>query len=358
MKNIDKSDTKIIYDNHVNEIRLKGFKKKDMDLFLTVCKFFMEENTCKVRIPYSSLKKLADYKKMTKSEFDKNIKGLDEKFYSLIVAFDDEENEYYNSKPLFIDFTADGKKQELNVEINEKAVAYFNVFKQYTKIDLLIHTSLSSKYSATLYRMLCQYDKNNWWCVTIENFKEIFNVPQSYDSRKISQKILDPAVEELSKYMDISYIVEKDEHKRGKPVKGYKFEYSVNKSKNDSRSKAEKQEDKKEPTEDLFDKIIELIDNAQLGIGTKSTMSCAKKAVELNRDIPYIEDVINIVKTQNNENTAGKLMYLIVNGYDKPKQSKKPNGFNNFQQRDIDIDGLEKMLLEKNLFGTEDLKNK
>ena len=315
----------------------------------------MEENTCKVRIPYSSLKKLADYKKMTKSEFDKNIKGLDEKFYSLIVAFDDEENEYYNSKPLFIDFTADGKKQELNVEINEKAVAYFNVFKQYTKIDLLIHTSLSSKYSATLYRMLCQYDKNKWWCVTLENFREIFNVPKSYDSRKIAQKILEPAVEELSKYMDIAYIIEKDEHKRGKPVKGYKFEYS---NLYDSKNEVEKQEDKGETTKNLFDKIIELIDNAQLRIGIKSTISCARKAVELNRDIPYMKDVINIVKSQNNENTAGKLMYLIANGYDKPKQSKKPNVFNNFQQRDIDIDGLEKMLLEKNLFGTEDLKNK
>ena len=135
----------------------------------------------------------------------------------------------------------------------------------------------------------------------------------------------------------------------------YRFEYSVNKTKNDSKNKTEKQE---ETTESLLDRIIDLLDNAQLGIGTKSTMSCARKAVELNRDIPYIQDIINIVKSQNNENAAGKLMYLIINGYDKPKQSKKPNGFNNFQQRDIDIDGLEKMLLEKNLFGAEDLKNK
>lgn len=342
MENIEKSNTKIIYDNHINEVKLKGFNKKDMDLFLIVCKFFMDKNTNVIIIPYTEIKKLSNYRRINNDNFHQIIKKLDKKFYDLRVVFDDEINEFYNSKPLFINFTANGKKQELSVEINEKAIAYFNIFKQYTKIDLLIHTSLSSKYSATLYRMLCQYDKNNWWCVTIENFKEIFNVPKSYDSRKISQKILEPAVEELSKYMDISYIVEKDEHKRGKPVKGYKFEYS-NKTKNNNKEKQE------EPTENLLDKIIDLLDNAQLGIGTKSTMSCAKKAVELNRDIPYIEDVINIVKTQNNENTAGKLMYLIVNGYDKPKQSKKSNGFNNFQQRDIDVNELEKMLLQRNL---------
>jgi plasmid replication initiation protein len=342
---MENKENTVLYDNHINEIKLHGFHKKDMDLFLVVCKCFMDKHSNIITIPYSDIKKLVDYRKMNRKDFHKNIKKLDRKFYGLLVVIDDEENGYYNSKPLFKDFTADENKQELQVEINEKAVGYFNVFKQYTKIDLLIHIGLQSKYSAILYRILCQYNKNGWWRVTLENFREIFNVPKSYDSRKITQKILEPAVEELSEYMDIAYIIEKDEHKRGKPVKGYKFEYS---NKNNSKS-VEKKEDKEEPTEDFLDKIIELIDNAQLGIGTKSTMNCAKKAIELNRDVDYIQDIINIVKTQDSDNVGAKLMYLIVNGYDKPKKStKKPNKFNNFQQRDIDVGELEKMLLQRN----------
>ena len=342
---MENKENTVLYDNHINEIKLHGFHKKDMDLFLVFCKWFMDKHSKIITIPYSDIKKLVDYRKMNRKDFHKNIKKLDRKFYGLLVVIDDEENGYYNSKPLFKDFTADENKQELQVEINEKAVGYFNVFKQYTKIDLLIHIGLQSKYSAILYRILCQYNKNGWWRVTLENFREIFNVPKSYDSRKITQKILEPAVEELSEYMDIAYIIEKDEHKRGKPVKGYKFEYS---NKNTSKS-VEKKEDKEEPTEDFLDKIIELIDNAQLGIGTKSTMNCAKKAIELNRDVDYIQDIINIVKTQDSDNIGAKLMYLIVNGYDKPKKStKKPNKFNNFQQRDIDVGELEKMLLQRN----------
>ncbi len=341
---MENNEDTVLYDNHINEIRLHGFHKKDMDLFLVVCKSLMDKNLSIITIPYNDIKKLVDYREMNRKDFHKNIKKLDKKFYSLLVVIDDEENGYYNSKPLFKNFTADENKQELQVEINEKAVGYFNIFKQYTKIDLLIHIGLQSKYSAILYRILCQYNKNKWWQVSVEQFVDVFNLPKYYtdNKKKIPVDIIEPAIKELKDYMEITYSVIRDLHKRGRPVVAYRFEYSVNKTKNNNKEKQE------EATESLLDKIIELIDNAQLGIGTKSTMSCAKKAVELNRDIPYIEDVINIVKTQSNENTAGKLMYLIVNGYDKPKQSKKPNSFNNFQQRDIDINELGRMLLENN----------
>lgn len=342
---MENKENTVLYDNHINEVKLHGFHKKDMDLFLVVCKCFMDKHSNIITIPYSDIKKLVDYREMNRKDFHKNIKKLDKKFYSLLVVIDDEENGYYNSKPLFKNFTADKNKQELQVEINEKAVGYFNIFKQYTKVDLLIHIGLQSKYSAILYRILCQYSKNKWWQVGIDEFIGIFDLSQYYIKykRMIPTDIIEPAIKELKDYMEITYSVIRDLHKRGRPVVAYRFEYSVNKTKNNNKEKQE------EATESLLDKIIELIDNAQLGIGTKSTMSCAKKAVELNRDIPYIEDVINIVKTQNNENTAGKLMYLIVNGYDKPKQSKKSNGFNNFQQRDIDVNELEKMLLQRNL---------
>ena len=100
--------------------------------------------------------------------------------------------------------------------------------------------------------------------------------------------------------------------------------------------------------ESLFDQNIEWLDNSGLDIGMKSAVSCANKAVELNRDTTYIKDVIDIVKSQNNDNVAGKLMHLIVNGYDKPKKTQKSI----FKQREVDkkeLDALEEKILQRNL---------
>lgn len=353
----ENENLQLIYDNHINQIHFKGFNKKDMDLFMVVCKGLMDKNTLQITIPYKEIKRLANYQGMSRIEFNKQVKNLDRKFFALLVAFDDVENEEYSSKPLFDDYNANGRKQELTISINQKALKYFNVFEQYTKVDLLIHTSLKGKYSAILYRILCQFSKSKWWKVTIEDFREIFDAPEKYDARKIMQKIIEPSIEELKPYMNIDCEVIRAERKRGKPVLGYQFNYSLKhtykKENIPGQIEFENTNEFDEIVLDMqgsrqcssVDEVIDLIDSYNLGIGSRSTYSIAQKSVELNRDNEYIKDCIEIAQGQNCDNLGAKIMYLVINGYDKRQKSYKKTGFNNFESRKYDFDELEKKLL-------------
>lgn len=356
----ENENLQLIYDNHINQIHFKGFNKKDMDLFMVICKGLMDKNTLQITIPYREIKRLANYQGMSRVEFNKQVKNLDRKFFALLVAFDDIENEEYSSKPLFDDYCANGRKQELTISINKKALKYFNVFEQYTKVDLLIHTSLKGKYSAILYRVLCQFSKNKWWKVSLDYFKEIFDVPEKYDVRKIKQKIIEPAIEELKPYMNIKYTPVKSNGK-GRPIIGYEFSYTLTKTVTDKKENEQLSGqiefvdtagfdeivmDMQETTSHSdIDYVVDLIDSYNLGIGSKSTINIAKKAYELNRDEKYIRGAIEVAKSQKCNNLGGKIMKFIIDGYADSVKKEKKTGFNNFESRKYDYDDLEKKLL-------------
>ena len=354
-----KQNSTIIIENHVNQVRLKNFRKKDMDLFLVICNAFKDTNDYTVKIKYDDISKLANYNGLSLNDFHQNLKDLDlkETFTNLKITMDTEE-EYYSAK-FITTFRANKQKKILTVTINPDFVEFFNVFAQYTKIDLSIHTALQSKYSAVLYRMLSQYSKNCWWKVSINDFRDIFDVPEKYDARKIMQKIIEPAIEELKPYMTITFNSIK-EKKRGQPVIGYEFNYTLKqdtiKKKSEIPGQIEFEDtaefdkivmDMQETTQHSdVDSIVDLIDSYSLGIGSRSTINIANKAIELNRSETYIREAIEIAQSQNSDNIGGKIMTFIKNGYAKPKKQVKKNSFNNFEQRDYDYDELEKVLLE------------
>lgn len=354
-----KQSSTIIIENHVNQVKLKNFRKKDMDLFLVICNAFKDTNDYTVKIKYDDILKLADYKKLSLNTFHQTLKDLDLKdtFTNLKITVDTEE-EYYSAK-FITTFRANKQKKILTVTMNPDFVDFFNVFNQYTKIDLSIHTALQSKYAAVLYRMLSQYSKTHWWKVSIADFRDIFDVPEKYDSRKILQKIIEPAIEELKPYMTITFNSIKAK-KRGQPVIGYEFRYT-------SKTVTDKKEseqlsgqiefadttgfdeivmDMQETTSHSdIDYIIDLIDSYNLGIGSKSTINIAKKAYELNRNEKYIRGAIEVAKSQKCNNLGGKIMKFIIDGYADSVKREKKTGFNNFESRKYNYDDLEKKLL-------------
>lgn len=347
----------LIIENHVNQIHLTNFRKKDMDLFLVICDAFKDTNEYSVKINYDDIKKIACYRDMSLDTFHQNLKNLDAKeiFTSLKITVETE-NEYCSAR-FITTFRANKQKKLLTVTINPDFVKLFNIFEQYTKIDLAIHTSLQSKYSAILYRMLCQFNKNKWWKVTIEDFREIFDAPEKYDARKIMQKIIEPSIEELKPYMNIDCEVIRAERKRGKPVLGYQFNYSLKHTDKKENIPGQIEFENTNEFDEIVldmqgskqcssvDEVIDLIDSYNLGIGSRSTFSIAQKSVELNRDNAYIKDCIEIAQGQNCDNLGAKIMYLVINGYDKRQKSYKKTGFNNFESRKYDFDELEKKLL-------------
>lgn len=358
IKNSDKNEQLVIYDNRIN-VSLQGLTKRDYDIFM-VCAYKLKDmKNEEVEISYSELMITSQSRHYTISEFHKYLKE-DENITSVRICYEDNEGNVEKA-PIFKRFSANKQKKRLTLKVNDEFINFFSdLTNNFTTLDLVRYTGLKSKYSKILYQNLCQFrnkkTKAGFWIIPLEDdysekqpigFKSIFDVPKGLINKRIKDDIINTAIKELKPYMQI----ECNTILKGRKTIGYRFDFKEIEQKFLGEKKVNKPlKPDEEPTEDLFDKMIDLLDNAQLGIGTKSTMSCAKKAIELNRDVDYIQDIINIVKTQDSDNVGAKLMYLIVNGYDKPKQSKKSNKFNTFEQRnDVVTDDFEKMLLEDNL---------
>lgn len=358
-KTIKNTEQIVIYDNRVN-VSLQGLKKRDYDVFM-VCAYRLKDmKNEQIEISYSELMSVAQLKHYTIDEFHKYLRE-EENISAIRVCCEDQEGNIAKT-PIFKKFLGNRQKKKLTLKVNDEFINLFSeLTNNFTTLDLVRYTGLKSKYSKILYQNLCQYrnlkTKKGFWNIPLNDnysekqptgFKTIFGVPKELNQKYYRRDIINPAIRELASYMQIKCNTILD----GRKTVGYQFNFEEIKQK--AIEQKDKLENKQLPDissqieESLFDQIIDLLDNAKLGIAVKSTIACANKAIELNRDMIYIKDVINIVKSQSCNNVAGKLMHLIVNGYDKPKKTQKSI----FKQREVDkkeLDALEEKILQRNL---------
>jgi len=90
----------------------------------------------------------------------------------------------------------------LNYEIKDYILSLKN---KWSEIDISIYLQLSSKYQIRLYEYLCLYDcvKNNKTNFmrkrTLEDIRNFFDIPDSYQMKNIKQKVFNPAIKALNK---------------------------------------------------------------------------------------------------------------------------------------------------------------
>ena len=112
----------------------------------------------------------------------------------------------------------------LEVEFSQKLLAYLLEIKEkYLKYDIKHIMSLSSKYSIRLYKILKDaYEKNSRYNhkaelkLSIQELREILEIPRSYRFNDIKRQILNKAKAELAEHTDILFDYE--EIKTGRKV--------------------------------------------------------------------------------------------------------------------------------------------
>jgi plasmid replication initiation protein len=101
------------------------------------------------------------------------------------------------------------------------------MFGEFTKFELEEFTELQSSYSKTAYRLLKQYRKSGYYIVQIDEFRRLFDVPESYKMGNIDQRIFDRIEDELPKYfkgLKINKLRGKGKRKRYIEYIEFKFE--------------------------------------------------------------------------------------------------------------------------------------
>lgn len=137
--------------------------------------------------------------KWTRTEFDRKreIETITTAYITMFPTF------YVKCEKNPKDTSADAEKypifKSLEVRINpDFQYLLSEINSNFTRFELAEFMSLSGKYTKNLYRLLKQYRQTGWLQMEWQDFQERLHIPNDYEMCNIDQRILKPAIRELS----------------------------------------------------------------------------------------------------------------------------------------------------------------
>lgn len=211
------------YKNEMNDIPLRNFNAKEMDLLFSICSRVREKGTDFIEFTFDDLKVLSDYKMTATKHFIKDIESVYDKLLQLNFKMGTDTE--FTKFVLFKKYTVSASKEVVTIGVNEEFKYILNEITQnFTKFELEEFTSIRSSYAKTAYRQLKRFRKTGYVIFTVEQFRELLCVPESYQMYNINQKIIKPIENELSQYFkDLK--IKKVKAKKGRAITHIEFTF-------------------------------------------------------------------------------------------------------------------------------------
>ena len=219
------------YDNVMNELEFKGFEQRDFDLLMALCSRMRDLGETEQVFEYDYLMELIGWDKSQDiALFHKALIRMNEKLSSIkatIVLSDDEDA----TLVLFPTFRRNIKKRTLKVCVNKDFKFILNqIGDNFTKFELKEYVGLDGRYAKQLYSQIKQRYKlrGRFWQPTVEELRQALSIPESYTTKRIYTLIIEPSLNTLRsckglKELQVEVI---KEHRRGNPVKAYRFTWT------------------------------------------------------------------------------------------------------------------------------------
>ena len=220
----DKSELAVKYQNELNLVPLKNFNAKQMDLFFALCARMKDKGVENIRFSFEELKELSDYKMTATKAFVADLEKLYKDMLNLSYRTEnDDEIEYF---VLFNGFKIDKKQKFVEVRVNQDLDYIINgLTTEFSRFELSAFTSIRSTYAKTLFRLLMQYRSTGYYVVSIEDFRELLDIPEYYQMGNIDQQVLKPAKKEHHNYFE-NLEVTKIKAKKGNKIAKLEFTFT------------------------------------------------------------------------------------------------------------------------------------
>lgn len=188
------------YNNGLNTVPLRKFTPIEMDIFWAVCSKMKRKGTEELIFEFEDFEKIAKYDRREKDSFYIALKRTWEKMKQLNYSYEDDG--YYEDFVLFQRFAIDKENEKVIIQASDRFEFILNNLKVgFTRFELDNITEIDSGYVKELYRYLMQFrnidTKSGYWAVTVDDFRESLDVPQSYRMSDIDKRIFNKAKEEL-----------------------------------------------------------------------------------------------------------------------------------------------------------------
>jgi plasmid replication initiation protein len=217
------------YNNDLNAIPLRNFTVSELNIFLTICANIKEKDCNLVTYNFDKLRELAKYESTSLDRFVSDLKSTYSKLLSTSYTLENER--YIKSFTLFNMYEIDKEKQTVAIQVNENFKYILNDLNlgNFTRFELKEYTDINSTYSKALYMRLKQWKSTGKWEVSLDEFRRVMSIPDSYKMGNVDQQILNPGLLDLTPYFVGLKIEKLDRNNKksgkGRPVKKLVFTF-------------------------------------------------------------------------------------------------------------------------------------
>lgn len=220
------------YDNILNHVSFRDFTETDFNLFMCLCARLRDLGDEKQEYDYDYLMEMIGWDKRQRIElFHDEIKRITDKLRQIGGVIDINKNEFVSFN-LFDTFRGNSQKRILSVRVNPEFKYVLNdLTKNFTRFELKEYVELNGRYSKLLYQHLKQFRKAGWWQVSVDDFRHDISIPDSLETRRIMNKVIDPSIEVIRSckgFGDLKAEVIRSK-RRGRAVEGFKFTWTAEK---------------------------------------------------------------------------------------------------------------------------------
>jgi len=213
-----------VYKNELNTVPLRSFNAVEMDLFFSICAKMRNKGLSTITYSFDDLKELSRYKATSIERFVSDLDRTYSKLLALNIAND--KNGVLTRFVLFNKFVIDRNQQIVEIQTNSEFEYIINELTgNFTKFELEEFTELRSSYSKTAFRLLKQFRQTGFWRVSIEDFRELLDIPKTYRMIDIDDRVFKPIVKELSSIFE-NLKIKKIKAKKSRRIEYLEFTFS------------------------------------------------------------------------------------------------------------------------------------
>lgn len=222
------------FKNEVNHIPMRRWSAEEMNFFFAVLTRMRDEHTNLVIMDKYELAELANYTITYNKLYENTMTNLAGKVNEL--KYWKKSNNSLVTMPLFTYFKADWNEDlsdmTVEIEVNSRFKHILNEWNEgnWTQFMLNEFTEIQSTYSKTLFRLLKQWRTKGLREFSIDEFKHLMDVPESYSSGMITSRIISNSVQDLQPYFKDLKVKILKSNARGTPIIGFRFTWKPEKT--------------------------------------------------------------------------------------------------------------------------------
>lgn len=341
------------YHNDLNKLKLGLFTPKEANIFFTLIFKANDIKDENIVMTFKELRELSNGDK-NNDRFLDSILSLNSKLKSMNQTMEIEPGVFLTFS-LFGNIKTDTNKKFIEVPIDERfRYLIVDLLKNFSLYDFKLITTLKGNYLKTLYRLLRQWDTVKEKTFEIEEFRDILEIPETYQMFNIDQKVIKPAIKELKKYF-LNLKVEKI--KTGVKVAALKFTWEGKKEVieaeeveikiSEKLSKAIEKAKKNRFIVNLFtdENIEKLLNKFEENTLIKGLNACYK---DIQKEVKSLNYLIKAIETAATKKTKKIVVEKVKTDQEKVKPDSKENNSIKEKVLESEFKSIYKYYLGKN----------